>query len=259
MNHPLDGIRAKIEWADQKIRNLNDEISTFLSENRYSTITKSDPKTGERVLYAVGIAPPIRFAIVAGEIIHHLRSCLDHLVWQLVLANGKQQPKLQAFPVASSVKKFKEACDRGYIKGISGTAQAIIERLQPYHCKGGYDGHWLWVLHRLDATDKHQVLLVVIGIVHCGRQLSILGKGPLDIKRIGELNVMVQPSEAGTEILRVAIGENQDMDMDMEMEFSAQVVFDQFGPIRQIPVIQGLQILRDKIVGAIAKFNGEFA
>jgi hypothetical protein len=25
----------------------------------------------------------LRFSVLAGEVIHHLRSCLDHLVWQL--------------------------------------------------------------------------------------------------------------------------------------------------------------------------------
>jgi hypothetical protein len=35
-------------------------------------------------------APPVhKWGLVVGDVLHNLRSALDHLAWQLVLANGK--------------------------------------------------------------------------------------------------------------------------------------------------------------------------
>src|SRR5438445_13331496 len=99
MSHPLEGIREKLKRADQNIRNLESEISPFIARFptfEYPVMTPgTDPIFTDEQREAwkkfglefrererEEIIPP-RFAVLAGEIIHHLRSCFDHLAWQL--------------------------------------------------------------------------------------------------------------------------------------------------------------------------------
>lgn len=116
MSLPLDGVLQKIERADEHIKNLNDEIGTFIEDN-YRIVSKPDDDATTSIITVVGPDPPLRFSVIVGEIIHQLRSSLDHVIWQLVLANGKVPTRYHQFPICDSVEKFKKARKRGNIKG----------------------------------------------------------------------------------------------------------------------------------------------
>src|SRR5438477_10778350 len=102
----LDGVRAKIKRARQHIKQINDDIVVnrkvrFPSDPvRAQTQTQigrlNDPSTHHRwFVFSLKGNPPaldLDFTIVAGEAVHHLRSVLDHLVYQLVIAKTKQPP-----------------------------------------------------------------------------------------------------------------------------------------------------------------------
>jgi len=87
MSDLLIGCRAKIERAEENIRRLNGEITAFLSqESKPYRIRKEFRNNGLQyafVAFGDPIAPP-RFAVLAGEIIHHLRSSL---VWTICSAH----------------------------------------------------------------------------------------------------------------------------------------------------------------------------
>ena len=90
MLHPLAGCWAKVKRAKECIKNLNVEITAFLgSEPKpYRVVGKQDEQTGEYAFIASCPSLPPRFAVLIGEIIHHLRSSLDHLLCALVTQNG---------------------------------------------------------------------------------------------------------------------------------------------------------------------------
>jgi hypothetical protein len=48
--------------------------------------------------------------VILGEIIHDLRSSLDHVVWQLVIANGSLPGYWNQFPI------FSEGSLAGWVK-----------------------------------------------------------------------------------------------------------------------------------------------
>jgi hypothetical protein len=68
--------------------------------------------------------------------------------------------KYTGFPIVEDPTEYK-ALSAGKVKGMNQTAIDKIEALKPY--KGGNDA--LWKIHRLNITDKHQLLLAV-GSIH---------------------------------------------------------------------------------------------
>jgi hypothetical protein len=79
----------------------------------YAFIARGDPN------------PPLRFAVLAGEIIHHLRSTLDHLIHVLVMKNAKTPTRRHQFPICATSKAFQDARTRGLIEGVGATAERV--------------------------------------------------------------------------------------------------------------------------------------
>jgi hypothetical protein len=105
-----------------------------------------------------------------GDVIYDLRSALDHLAWQLVIANGGTPvtPEDNAGPsTAFPIFHSKEGAKGGprppvsIAGGVNTAALAVIERLQPYHRVDDPQLDPLWQLSELCNTDKHRLLLVV--------------------------------------------------------------------------------------------------
>ena len=101
---------------------------------------------------------PIEWSVKVGEILHNLRSALDHLVSQLLLASGQEPNRQNAYPIVNDESKWSNNKDR--LKGVSPRIETIVERLQPY--TGGiylpFDVSAFWTLHTLCNIDKHQHL-----------------------------------------------------------------------------------------------------
>jgi len=96
----LKSCRLKIKRADKHIEDLSAEIAVFLKRNPQTVVGNFDEQSGHYVLTATGKSDVDDFAISAGEIIHHLRSSLDHLPRKLVVANRQTPRKQTAFPLS---------------------------------------------------------------------------------------------------------------------------------------------------------------
>jgi hypothetical protein len=74
-------IRVKIERAKKHLRNLETELAEFGKKEFYAVVT--DPNSQLRQLGKYRILP-FDALPAAGDIVHNLRSALDHLASQLV-------------------------------------------------------------------------------------------------------------------------------------------------------------------------------
>ena len=124
MTHPLDGCWAKVERANEHIKYLTAELQRILDGNTrvYGLTVERNPDTLEFVVKAFddGMdAVPLRYSVIVGETIHQLRSCLDHLVWALVLRRHSNPSFKVSFPICETRKKFEAALSDGIVKGIS--------------------------------------------------------------------------------------------------------------------------------------------
>src|SRR5437879_6743083 len=86
--------------------------------------------------------PPPRLSVLLGDCVHNLRSSLDHIVWQLVLANGRSPGKHAQFPILD--KPPKGIFSPNDIRGVSEEARALIESVQPYQAGARAREHFLW-------------------------------------------------------------------------------------------------------------------
>lgn len=161
----LEVVRQRSERAKEQFRELDGEVRAFRDSEPYKIIPEYDSESGT-ILYRLGsIEPvPIRVSHIAGEVIHALRSTLDHLVYQLLLAANPsatdEQKRLIQFPIYDPAKQTQAAAFR-HIQPLGPSAIKAISAIKPY--KGGNDV--LWHLNRLDNINKHRTILTV-GIAH---------------------------------------------------------------------------------------------
>lgn len=158
---PLAGPKLKVERAKSHIADLEKEIGAFYDGKPYEIRHHRDAKTGENV-YTLHISQkiPAHWTTIIGDAVHNLRSALDQLVCDLVVANRKQPTRRTGFPIAGTLKRY-EADAKGKIALTSPQAQRFISDLKPYD--GG--NPFLYVLHELDVLDKHKGIIPV-GAAH---------------------------------------------------------------------------------------------
>jgi hypothetical protein len=169
LNLPSFGnVRAKLDRAFETLGCLRREIERFLDDGPGPMSFNRDAADFARQVRAhSNRALPMRFSILSGEVVHHLRSCLDHIIWALADSQVKSGPgaaKLE-FPIFHAKPSNKSSFDRK-IAGVPDGARQIIERLQPYHrpeaILTGPLNDPLWVIHDLDRVDKHRELTIAI-------------------------------------------------------------------------------------------------
>lgn len=131
--------------------------------------------------------PDPKWGVLVGEIIHNLRSALDHLVWELVVLETGEGPitnKTQ-FPIFRT-EHGKNAYDgrgeRVYLHGVGDTAKALIRSKQPFSTGEDVESP-LWKLLRLSDFDKHRTLHLMGAMLYTGRiKFPFLAQGvePID-------------------------------------------------------------------------------
>ncbi|WP_348267729.1 hypothetical protein P8936_00450 [Edaphobacter paludis] len=163
-------VQVKVEGAKKHLRNLATDILAL----DHVAILTPDPDTGIAphpiaLLHPNKIqsVPKLPFNIVtmAGDVVHNLRTALDHLAYHLVAVGMECAPVLPltdaemrqiAFPIAETLKQY-EADKPKRVKGMLPEAVEAIDRCKPY--KGGNDE--LWRIHELDNIDKHRTLFTL--------------------------------------------------------------------------------------------------
>ena len=156
----LEGVEAKLGRARASLRSLDSKISHYC-DGRIDEIRLEAQHLGHRAAFLMGGPSdlPIEWAVTIGEIAYNLRSSLDHLVWQLVMQNGKTPTTSNQFPILLDKAKFNRAASR-LLKGVDAHSRRIIEEIQPYQ-EGSEAGLFLRILRSICNIDKHRHLNLV--------------------------------------------------------------------------------------------------
>jgi hypothetical protein len=129
-------IRAKVERAKKHLSDLEVARDRFIETKPYVILPERNPQTGDHIFKITDITvPPAEIGLIAGDAIHNLRSALDHLAWQLVLANGQTPGNQTGFPIFDEAAKYTARRHR-YVQGMAQSAVDAIDAAEPY--KGGY-------------------------------------------------------------------------------------------------------------------------
>jgi hypothetical protein len=254
----LIGPRLKIKRADKHIQDLDAARKEFIDTRPYVSYSETDPETGALV-YKVSVEPHADeglrdLSVIAGDAIHNLRSALDLLAWQLVEANGQKPGDTTAFPVWRNEGQFIGG-NAGFMKGAHRDAISEMRSLKPY--KGGNDS--LWRLHRLDATDKHRLLLAV-GAIPAGTVYHFsIGH------QAAKWRVLLKPKEPnvlmenGAEVLRVPAALREYFERQPKPEFTMFVALREAETplsFSLLPTLMGLSVYTS---GLIDRFAGYLA
>lgn len=151
-------IRQKVHRAKKHISDFEIAREGFLGEEPAGVASKLNPQSGDEEFYITHLKiVPVEFGLMAGDAIHNLRAALDHLAWQLVLANNETPTVRTCFPITDTATTHQSGAKRP-VDGMADAAIDAINAAEPY--KGGNDA--LWLLHRLDIADKHHALLTTV-------------------------------------------------------------------------------------------------
>jgi hypothetical protein len=169
----LHDVEVKIEVATQQLHALDVEFDNRreAGEYRYSV---EICRGGLHHVYRVIDPPPDGryWGAQIGAVAHALRSSLEHLAWQLVIANQGSPNNSTHFPIYE--RKPDKGKELGVTGGVPSEALKIIEAAQPYNGTSG--GKKLAAIHKLDVFDKHRELVVTAARVELA---STSGPAPL--------------------------------------------------------------------------------
>jgi hypothetical protein len=154
----LDSVIQKLYRAKHHYLELEEELRAYYTAEETVQI-----RPAERGFDVGNVgAVPARFGLIAGDILQCMRSSLDYLVWELVLANGEQPGIQNAFPISWTVSNYKnEITNRKRLNGVDPGACALIDMLQPLCLpEAEREKSPLAVLDKLTNINKHRRVLL---------------------------------------------------------------------------------------------------
>ncbi|MDE0146112.1 MAG: hypothetical protein OXL95_09610 [Nitrospira sp.] len=164
----LEAICAKIGRADRELHALRTDMENFCERQRVEQkrITRKNPDGKSADIVEAFLADsektPIEWSVRIGEIVYNLRSSLDHLVWQLVVDNGKNPSRKNAFPIFSEESDW-ENMTKDKLSGVRYEIKKRIRDLQPFGGGLGlpFNVNVFGQLDYLCNVDKHRHLNLV--------------------------------------------------------------------------------------------------
>lgn len=153
--------RLKIKRADKHIADLKDAILD-LKKSETSVVQLNGETGHQELIHTIEFRESADdLALIAGDAIHNLRVALD-FAWACTIKKHipSADPDYASFPVRPTRQSLIDAINGINITPSNHSAifDMLLDTMQPY--EGGKNGV-AYVLHQLDITDKHLLLLGV--------------------------------------------------------------------------------------------------
>jgi len=237
---PYSLVRAKLTRAGEHLDALEAAIGEFLDSQPFRGRAGVDTETEESVIrIQIAREPPVvEWGVAIGDVLHNLRSCLDHLAWHLG-GNPPPNENTSEFPIFLDRARYRNEGARKVV-GAPPEAQEIIEDVQPF--QRGDEAHLdpLWSLYELSNFDKHRLLHLSVADLSGADYFVSAPAGSrseFDTVRFG-------PFEDGKVIARWPLNPDSDVatpDVDKPFGFTFGITFDPDGPGRGEQVGPGLR------------------
>lgn len=186
MEVELGGVYLKLDRAKEHWEALNREIRSYLDNHAIVPVAACDPLQRLYIFRVGKVLPlPARWGIIVGDIVHNTRSALDHLVTQLVMANGQVPGRHHAFPVCVKTRDWQRQVEhakpgKSMLQGVAPAAVSLIKSIQPFHVGAQRDAKrsTLAGLQRLSNADKHRLVHSVRTFIADHQPQIMLDPGP---------------------------------------------------------------------------------
>lgn len=226
-------LKAKIDRAKEHILELEELIARVTDSKDAKELRREyNPETRELsfVLKERNYVT-LKICVLAAEIIHQLRTSLDHLIWRRVEFCGKTPPERLAFPICDTLQAFSTW--RGTVKYLPAEYVAILEGMQPY-TSGALKDNPLWRLKKLNDADKHRTIYF-LSVLVCPKNIAARDGRNIKITRLFGVN-----AKSNTEVFACI---TDDPEMEMDIELAREVVINEAclaGPTNVVPLIHDL-------------------
>jgi hypothetical protein len=273
LNHPLAGCAEKLWRAQDHLELLSSEIKKLgTGEIKPATFRTEFKRNRQDLVWTVVDTvnpPPMRLAVIIGDIVHNLRSSLDHLVFELAFLGkeGKVIPGVRSgFPCC-----YRRGGDRGWnsdyvqkeqLAGVLPEHRAVIYRAQP--CYRRQDAT-AWRRHgkrspvadlkHLWNEDKHRMVQTagVIAATITPRIGPYTDCAATALPKIHP-RFLGRPFEVGTEVLSIPIrvtGPNPNVRVDIDISGAVRLR-------NGFPIVEALGRISQWIGGAFEHFQPAF-
>jgi hypothetical protein len=179
----LDGIQAKLDRAEQQIEWADRFVPNWTASKETWALEPQIDEGKRRYIWVFRELKPIppALAVISDEVIHHLRSVLDHLAAHLVEMSGGQPTNSTAWPVERTKSGWRRGVERrrrpwqiwrkkggGPLRGIpiGSPLWTFIENTQPYRRGSEARNDPLLALHDSWNANKHRILNADFTIFH---------------------------------------------------------------------------------------------
>ena len=218
----LKGAWSKWRRGNLHAESFNEQARAFLEEKPYAVSVEAEPERGKYV-YRISVRqdfPSETLEPILGDAVHNYRSALDHVAWQLAVANDPSHrsslnDRFTSFPIFTDGKQYR-TLGRGRTKRMGVQAQALIEQMQPYQGPDP-ERHVASVLQELDNGDKHKgILLAMAAVEEFKYSKGVHTKGL-------KMAVSGEAIYHGMQVMEITLGV-PDLDFDPNVEPSFNVI-----------------------------------
>jgi hypothetical protein len=225
----LSGCLAKIARASEHRHSLDEAIRTHINSGPYGVVGYLNRDAGHKVVeFAVYKPHPVEWSIIVGDIVHNLRSALDHLVYELSGRKGGT-----AFPIFTSSDDYLVPNCRGVsqrdtkLAGVPKRDRATIDSYQPYQRgKQVARSDPLALLASLNNADKHRVINAAVTYVSRLNDIDItFPNNDVTTFRVEVIYKLGTPLNHGTPLLHVFIEPDATAEMEVYSRVPLRVAF----------------------------------
>lgn len=266
LQHPLYGCTLKLRRANEHLETLERAVQGFRVRNPHEVRTQFDSETRDYVVWTrIREMPPPDWSLIVGDVVHNLRSALDHLAYQLVIKAGGEPTNRTSFPIfhndpfTETPKGTRSWRDR--VSGMLDEDVAHIKSLQPYQQRyvQGSDPpeeHVLFTLNELWNADKHRQLIVTLTF-HTGAQFGIQHMIGCEFELLGQRPL--GPCENGTVIARYRLTPTTpDPEVDMNVDVAFEIGLVEARLPDPLKLLQVLRMMGDHVADIVDDFSGRF-
>jgi hypothetical protein len=254
----------RIERAKEQRRDLEVEMRAWAKNGAYKVASQFNQQTGYTEFYVAELSDitPLTHSLI-GEMIHTLRTALDHLVYQLFLVS-RTDPLDEGDRIEFPIYDDSKTTESKAFRPIKTLRKEIIEAIRQVNpCKTGQP--LLWVLHRLDIVDKHRRIVTSHLVNHSvytreAMQQLLIDRGFSDMTAmVGLKNAFYTTPKTGKkaqvgDIVFTAPSDTSEK-MKQKLQFTFDVAFDEPQIIEGKSVIETIDVMIKSVENLISSFE----
>jgi hypothetical protein len=255
---------AKLQWAEEHIFKLKESWDVFIEEDSFPVRFQDTPDGSYRMYYLGPVAPiRVEFPLMTGDVIHNLRSALDHLAYRLVCVGTASSGPFDRvyFPIGGRPDKFE-----GQIQTLKKYLRPdAIKPLTEIHAYPGGPGELLWQIHQFNNIDKHRLLLTITSQNRLRSmspaEISKIRTQFIGMKDIPEANDPRMFLKAGVRHLALEANHVLDIfprsEVHENMHFPIEIAFGEPETVKGKSVVETLHLAAGRVRNIIMRFDND--